>query len=107
MLVLGNPHQAQNFKGGFLCVPQQESIHKRRQGLRIESTGAASQNQRQSLRTVFGSNGQPAQIQQVQDVRVVQLVLQREADDVKLAQGPLRLERVQRDSALPHQSFHV
>src|SRR5688572_16422780 len=49
----------------------------------------------------------PPQIEHREHVRIAQLVLQREANDIELAQRRIALKRQQRNSMLSQPRFHI
>ena len=88
-------------------IADQKGIHEGRQRLRIGGAGAAGQYQR-IPRTALGLTHREArQVQHRQDIRVGELGLQREADDVELPGGSPALEGEERDGPLPHLALHV
>ncbi len=69
--------------------------------------GAAGQNERVTLAAVGRAKRDPSEIEHGEAVRVRELELQREADDVELRQRARALERDQRQVSAPQLRFHV
>src|SRR4051812_47112136 len=68
---------------------------------------STDEHERRVLGAVGRAQGDTAEIEQRQDVREGQLVLQRDAEDVELAQLALRLERHEWKPALAQLRLHV
>ena len=74
---------------GVLAVSQQHGVEEVGQRLGVERAWTAGDHQRVATAAICGAQGNATQVQHCQQVRVRELVLQREADDVE------RLERGQ------------
>ena len=64
-----------------LAIADHEEVHERRQRLRVEDGGAAGERQRMRVGAIRGSKRHTGEIEDVQDVRVRELGLKREAED--------------------------
>jgi hypothetical protein len=71
------------------------------------AVGAARDDQRMLVRALFAAKRDAPEVEHQQHVGVRELELQREPDDVEVAQRPRGLERHQRKAALAELFLHV
>ncbi len=91
----------------LLRLADEEGVEERRQRLRVGRGRAAGDDQRIAVGPVGGAQRHAAQVEQGQDVGEGELELQREADDVEVAERRLRLERAERQGAGAQLRLHV
>ena len=73
----------EHFRQGFLAVAEQGHVDKVRQRLRIEHARPADEDQGIRVAAVFLAHRHASQIEHIQDIRIGQLVLQREPDGIE------------------------
>ena len=91
----------------LFALAQLHNVEEIRHRLGVADAGAARNNERPALVAVSRPQRNTRQAQHSQDVCVGQLIFQREADDIKIAQRILALEAVQRNVQPLHLFFHV
>ena len=92
---------------GLLAVADHEAVDEGRQRLGLEGGGAAGDDERVLLAAVGRAQGDAAEVEHQQDVRVGQLVLQREAHQVELVQRGAGLEGDQGEARRAQLGLHV
>ena len=93
------PQLADDRQAG-LAVADDEQVDERREQLGVLGARAAGDDQRVVRPAVLGVQRDPAQVEHRQDVRVADLVLEREAQDVEPVQRRERLQAVERQAVL-------
>ena len=91
----------------LLGVADQERVEEVGDRLRVGGAGAASQDDRIGLAAFALPHGQAREVEHVQDVRVVELRLEREAEHVEVGRGRERLGRKEGDARLAHLRLEV
>ena len=91
----------------LLGLSDEERVEERRDRLGVRGAGPAAEDQRMSRAAVGCVERHAPEIEEGEDVRVGELVLQGDADDVELPERPGRLERAQRHAVLAQLRLHV
>ncbi len=91
----------------LLGVADQEGVEEVGDRLGVRRARPAAEDDRVGLTAVALPDRQTREIQHVQDVRVVQLRLEREAEDVEVGHGRERLGREERQRRLAHLRLEV
>jgi len=91
----------------LLPLADDEGIEEGGHGERVERTGPAGDHDRVAIAPVLRPPGHPPEVEHRQDVRVGQLVLQGEADEVKGPERRAGFERPERQPMLPQPRLHV
>ena len=97
-------HQLRDLR---LAVADQKSVDEGRHRLAVGCRRAPRDDQRVGVRPLVGSKGNFPKLKNLQDVRVGQLVLQREPHDVELVKRSRTFERAQRLVVRAELPFHV
>jgi len=84
-LAPGFGHGCGQLEQNLLAIADDKEIKKVGDGLGIENRGAAAHDER-SVLPLGRQQGQAGQIDQVEDGSVIELILQREADEIKIPQ---------------------
>ena len=92
---------------GLLALAQHEGVDEGRERLRVEGGAAARDHDGVVLAAVARARGDARQVEHVEHVRVGQLVLQGEAEDVEFAQGVARFEAPEGRARAAHLRLHV
>ena len=100
------PHPADDRQAG-LAVADHEEVDVGGQQLGVLGAGAAGDDEGVDGAAVLGLERDAAQVEHRQQVRVADLVLEREAHDVELGQGRERLQPVEGDLVLAQGFFEV
>jgi hypothetical protein len=87
-----------------LSVADRERVEKLRDRLRVRHARPAADDQRVALGAVAGEARDPRQVEEVGDVHVVELGLERDPDKVELARGVAALQSVEGDPGRPHRT---
>ena len=104
---LGRPQQLVDLQHHILGLAEHERVDERSQRLRNQRPRTARKDDRIALSAHLRANRNPRQVQHLEHVRVGQLVRQREAQRVKLAQRTPILQAEQRRAAPPQRVRHV
>ncbi len=91
----------------LLGVADEERVEEVRDRLRVRRAGSAAEDDRIGLAPVALPHRQPGEIQHVEDVRVVELRLEREAQDVEVRDRRERLRREERNPVLAHPLLEI
>ena len=91
----------------FLAVAEQHRVEELGERFRVERTRTTGDHQRIGRASIGGAHRDAAEVEHGEDVRVRQLVLQAEADDVELVERRVRLERDQRMVVLAQDRLEV
>ena len=91
----------------LLPFAEGKQVEKVRDRLRVAGAGAAAHHDGSKTLAVRRAHRQTGKIQHIEDVRIAQLILQREADKVEIPDRVAAFERVKRDVLLPHFFFHI
>ena len=100
------PVNVDGLVGGNFAVAEHEQIDKRRQRLRIEGARAAADDKR-ARGAVGAAQRYTGKIERLEYVAEAHLVLERDAQKVKLPHGRTALQREQRHVLFAHQRRHV
>ncbi len=90
-----------------LSLADHEGVDEGRHGQGVEGAGAAGDDEGMVLPARGGAEGDAAQVQHGEDVRVGQLVLEGEADEVEVAERRARLQRGERQAAADELGLEV
>ena len=85
-----------------LAVTDDERVEERLQRHEVGASRAAADHERSILRPLRRAHGQSGQVEQLEDVGVVELVLQRDAEQVGRGHGSPRLDGEQRHRFAAH-----
>src|SRR5207245_584944 len=91
----------------LLAVAERVDVDEVSEGIGIEGTGAAADDERMRIGALFGEHRQAAEVEHVEYVCVGALVAQREADRVELRERVTGLEAPEREAFGAHDIFHV
>ncbi len=91
----------------LLGVADQEGVEEVRERLGIRDARAAADDDRVRLAALRCEDGDPREVEHVRDVRVVHLALEREAEDVEVADGREGLDGEERDLLAPQDRLEV
>ena len=91
----------------LLAVAEEKDVDKVGQRLRVARARPARDDDIFQRRAVAAQKRHARELQHVQNIRVAQLVLQREADEVELAHRVAAFEAVERDAVFQHSLLHV
>src|SRR4029453_16814698 len=91
----------------LLAVPHEDAIEEVGQRLGIEGHGASADDQRIALLAIGRKKRNPSQVEHRQNVGVVELVLQRETDDVEVSQGRFAFQSGERYTLPTQLLLHV
>ncbi len=90
-----------------LAITRHHQIQKDRHRFRILGTRSAGEHQRIGQRPVLGVQRDPTQVQDGQQVRVTDFVLQGDAQHVEVGQGGERFQAVKRQVRFAQGGLHV
>jgi hypothetical protein len=90
-----------------LGVPDQDCIEEVGDRLRVGGAGATAQDDRVFLVALEGPTWDAGEVEQVRNVDVVELGLERDPDHVEVSKRPVRFERVERQLGRPQRLRHV
>ncbi len=83
---------------GVFALAEDEGIDEGRERLGVEGAAAAGDDERVIVGALVGPDGDAGEVEHVEDVGVGHLVLEREAEDVELADAMAGLEAPERDA---------
>src|SRR5262245_47724265 len=98
---VANPRQARFAVAGY------EDVDERREWLRILRARSAGNHQRMIHRPLCRANWNSTEVEHRQDVARTDFILQREAEDVEVAQRREGFEAVEREALLAKFRLHV
>ncbi len=104
---LARRDRVEDLEDGLLAVAEEERVDELRQGLRVEGRRASGDDERIAVRPVARAARDPAQVEDGQDVRVVELVEKREPEHVEPGKGDAALERRERQVPAPQLGLEV
>ena len=90
-----------------LAFADQDSVEERRQRLRVHRPWASPDHERIARPAIGRAHRHSREVEHVEDVGVGQLIGQRDANGVELAQGRARLQREQRQAPRSQLLLHV
>ena len=99
--------RVQEHRQRLLGVAHEERVEEVGDRLGVRRAGPASEDDRIGLAAVALPHRQPREVQHVEDVRVVELRLEREAQDVEVRDGRERLRREERNPVLAHPRLEI
>ena len=88
-------------------VADDEQVDVGGEQLGVLGSGAAGDDERVVGRTVLGLERDAAKVEHGQDVRIANLILEREAEDVELPERGEGLQRIERQAVLAEGGFEV
>jgi hypothetical protein len=103
----GGDDPAADFQHRLFAVPQEKEIKEVGQGLRVQGTGPPPDDQRISDSPLSRAQGNPGQVQDIEDPGVIELILEGKTEDVELSQGAGGFQGTEGESLFPEEVFHV
>jgi hypothetical protein len=100
-------HGVNDLSDHVLAVAEHDGVQERRQRLGVEGARAARDHDRVVRSAVGGPQGNPAQVQDREEVGVGELVLQAEPHHVEVAHGEVILEGDQRQPARAQERLQI
>ena len=91
----------------LLAVADDEQVDERRQQFGILSAGAAGDDERMIERAILAVQRHAAEIEHRQDVRVADLVLQAETEQIEVLQRRVRLQAVERQPVVAQHFLEI
>ena len=92
---------------GLFGVADEEDVEEIRERLGVRDAGPAADDDGVGVAALRREDRDPREVEHVRDVRVVQLALEGEADDVEVRDGSERLDGKERDLLAPEDRLEV
>ena len=106
-LALPDTHEVGKLADGLLALAEHEGVDEGGKGFGVEGAAAPGDDDRVVLAAIAGAGGDAREVEHVEDVRVGQLVLEGEAEEVEIAEGVVRLEAPEGRALASHLRLHV
>ena len=99
--------EGHDFHRNLLTLAQGEEVDKVRQGLRIVGTDATGEDHMLQPGPLAAVQGNPGQVQHIDDIGVAHFVADGEGDHIKIPNGILTLQGPEGELVLAHGILHI